>query len=87
MHVLAGVARRDLTETLTGGGTNFTDHNTSFSMNFGGGFDYKLNGRFAWRIAQLDYNPIFLRSRTFNSVTFTDRTLNGFRFSTGIVIK
>jgi len=87
VHVLAGVAHRDLTETFTGGGTNFTDRNTSFAMNFGGGFDYKLNGRFAWRIAQLDYNPIFLRSRTFNSVTFTDRTLNGFRFSTGIVIK
>jgi hypothetical protein len=87
VHVLAGVARRDLTETFTGGAADFTDRNTSFAMNFGGGFDYKLNGRFAWRIAQLDYNPIFLRSRAFNSVTFSDRTLNGFRFSTGIVIK
>ena len=87
VHVLAGVARRDLTETFTGGATDFIDRNTSFAMNFGGGIDYKLNGRFAWRIGQFDYNPIFLRSRTFNSVTFSDRTLNGFRFSTGIVIK
>ncbi len=86
-HVLAGVARRNLTETFTGGAINFTDHNTSFTMNLGGGVDYKLNGRFSWRIAQFDYNPIFLRDRTFNSVTFPSRTLNGFRFSTGIVIK
>src|SRR6266481_8568850 len=86
-HVLAGMARQNLTETFTGGATNFTDHNSSFTMNLGGGVDYKLNGRFAWRIAQFDYNPIFLRDRTFNSVTFSDRTLNGFRFSTGIVIK
>jgi hypothetical protein len=87
VHVLAGVARRDLTETFTDGTTNFTDRSTSFAMNFGGGVDYKLNGRFAWRIAQFDYNPIFLRSRTFDSVTAPNRTLNGFRFSTGIIIK
>ena len=86
-HVLAGIARRNLTETFTDGTANFTDSNTSFTMNLGGGVDYKLNGRFAWRIAQFDYNPIFLRDRTLNSVTFPSRTLNGFRFSTGIVIK
>jgi opacity protein-like surface antigen len=86
-HALAGIARRNLTETFTGGTADFTDSNTSFTMNLGGGVDYKLNRRFAWRIAQFDYNPIFLRDRTFNSVTFPSRTLNGFRFSTGIVIK
>jgi len=36
---------------------------------------------------QLDYNPIFLRSRIFNSFAFPDRTLNGFRVSAGIVIR
>jgi opacity protein-like surface antigen len=86
-HALAGIARRNLTETFTGGTADFTDSNTSFTMNLGGGVDYKLNSRFAWRIAQFDYNPIFLRSRTLNSVIFPNRTLNGFRFSTGIVIK
>jgi opacity protein-like surface antigen len=86
-HALAGLARRNLTETFTGGTTNFTDHNTSFALNLGGGVDYKLNDRFAWRIGQVDYNPIFLRSRTINSNIFPNRTLNGFRFSTGIVIK
>jgi len=86
-HVLAGIAQRNLTETFTDGSTDFTDHNTSFTMNFGGGVDYKLNGRFAWRIVQFDYNPIFLRSRAVNSVLVPDRTLNGFRLSTGIVIR
>jgi opacity protein-like surface antigen len=86
-QALAGIARRNLTETFTGGTADFTDSNTSFTMNLGGGVDYKLNRRFAWRIAQFDYNPIFLRSRTINSVIFPNRTLNGFRFSTGIVIK
>jgi opacity protein-like surface antigen len=86
-HVLAGIARRNLTETFTDGTTNFTDQNTSFAMNLGGGVDYALNDHFAWRIGQFDYNPIFLRSRTINSIAFPGGTLNGFRFSTGIVIK
>ncbi len=86
-HVLVGLARRNLTETFTSGATNFTDQNTSLAMNLGGGIDYKLSNHFAWRIVQFDYNPIFLRSRTLNTVTFPSRTLNGFRFSTGIVIK
>lgn len=86
-HALAGVARRNLTETLTGSTTSSTDKNTSFTMNFGGGVDYSLSKRFAWRVFQFDYNPIFLRSRILNSTTFPNRTLNGFRFSTGIVIR
>jgi opacity protein-like surface antigen len=86
-HVLAGIARRNLTETFTDTTANFTDQNNSFTMNLGGGVDYRLNDRFAWRVAQFDYNPIFLRGRTFDTVTFPNRTLNGFRFSTGIVIR
>ena len=86
-QVLAGVARRNLTETIAGATTSYTDKRTSFAMNLGGGVDYKLNHRFAWRILQFDYNPIFLRGRTINSITFPNRTLSGFRFSTGIVIK
>jgi len=86
-HVLAGVARRNLTETFTSTATSNIDHTTSFAMNLGGGVDYRLNNRFAWRLFQLDYNPIFLRSRTVDTVTFPNQTLNGFRFSTGLVIK
>ena len=84
---LAGVARRNFTETIASTSTSFTDNKTSFAMNLGGGVDYKLNDKFAWRIFQFDYNPIFLRSRSVNSTAIPDRTLNGFRFSTGIVIK
>jgi opacity protein-like surface antigen len=87
VHVLAGIARRNLTETFTSGTNNFTDSNTSFAMNLGGGVDYRLNQRFAVRLLQFDYNPIFLSGRTINTVTFPNRTLNSFRFSTGIVIK
>jgi hypothetical protein len=86
-QALAGVSRRNFTETIASTTTSYADNNTSFTMNFGGGVDYRINNRFAWRIAQFDYNPIFLRSRTVNSIAFPNRTLDGFRFSTGIVIK
>ena len=86
-HALAGFARRNVTETIASTATTFTDNKTSFAMNFGGGVDYKLSDRFAWRMFQFDYNPIFLRARTVNLIAIPDHTLNGFRFSTGIVIK
>jgi hypothetical protein len=82
---LAGIARRNLSETFTA--TSYTDNPTSFALNLGGGVDYKINDRFAWRLGQFDYNPIFARSRIVNATSIPDRTLNGFRFSTGIVIK
>ena len=86
-QALAGVARRNFTETIDSISTSYIDNTTSFALNLGGGVDYKLSDRFGWRIVQFDYNPIFLRSRTVNSLAIADRTLNGFRFSTGIVIK
>ena len=84
---LAGISRRRLTETIASTSSSYADNKTSFTLNLGGGVDYKLSDRFAWRIFQFDYNPIFLRARTVNSTAIPDRTLNGFRFSTGIVIK
>ena len=87
VQALAGVARHNLTENFTDGTNLFIDHNTSFSMNLGGGLDYRLSDRLAVRIFQLDYNPIFLRSRTVDATVLPSETLNGFRFSTGIVIK
>lgn len=86
-HALFGIARRNLTETLSGGGDYATDKNTSFALNLGGGVDYRLNDRFALRLFQFDYNPILLRQRTINATTFPDQTLNGIRISAGIVIK
>jgi len=82
---LAGIARRNLSETF--GATSFTDNPTSFALNLGGGIDYRINDRFAVRVLQLDYNPIFARARTVNATAIPDRTITGFRFSTGIVIR
>jgi opacity protein-like surface antigen len=86
-HALFGIAHRNLTETLASKANYFRDSGTNFAMNLGGGIDYRLNDKFALRVFQIDYKPIFLRSRTFNSVTFPDRTLNGVRISAGIVIR
>ncbi len=86
-HALFGIAHRNLTETFPDGTNDFTDGTTSFAMNLGGGVDYKLSNRVAVRLFQFDYNPIFLRSRTINSIAFPNRTLNGVRISAGIVIK
>ena len=86
-HALFGIAHRNLTETLSSVDNDFTDSTTSFAMNLGGGVDYKLNNRFAVRLFQFDYNPIFLGSRTVNSIAFPSHTLNGVRISAGIVIK
>src|SRR5262245_54172100 len=85
VDALAGVGRRNLSETFTT--TSFTDNPTSFALNLGGGVDYRINDRFAVRLLQFDYNPSFLRARTVNATAIPDRTVNGFRFSTGIVIR
>lgn len=82
---LAGVSRRNLSETFTT--TSFTDNPTSFALNLGGGVDYRINDRLAVRLVQFDYNPSFVRARTVNATAIPDRTINGFRFSTGIVIR
>jgi opacity protein-like surface antigen len=92
-HALFGVAHRSLTEEIADGGSasigaeNAVDLGTNFSMNLGGGVDYKLNNRFALRLFQIDYNPIFLRDRTVDNLVIPGRTLNGTRISAGIVFK
>ncbi|PWT89901.1 MAG: hypothetical protein C5B55_10560 [Blastocatellia bacterium] len=87
VQTLAGIARRNLSESFSGNGTDVTDDKTSFALKLGGGVDYKLSDRFSLRIFQMNYNPVFLRSRIVDGFTVPDRTLNGFEFSTGIVIK
>lgn len=87
VHGLAGISRRSFSETVASAASTFNDNKTSFTLNLGGGVDYKLSNRFAWRILQVDYNPIFLGARTVNTTAIPSHTLNGFRFSTGIVIK
>ncbi len=91
VHALFGVARRSLKETVdASGGSPITfaeDNTTSFAMNLGGGIDVRLNDRIDIRVIQVDYNPIFLKSRTVEDVVFPSRTAQGLRFSIGLVFK
>jgi len=91
VHALFGVARRSLKETLdvavAAPITFAEDTTTSFAMNLGGGIDVRLNDRVDFRLIQVDYNPIFLKSRIVEGVNFPGRTAHGLRFSIGLVIK
>jgi opacity protein-like surface antigen len=82
----AGISRRSFTETIASPANTFKEDKTSFTLNLGGGVDYKLSDRFAWRIVEADYNRIFVRADV-NTTAIPNHTLNGFRFSNGIVIK
>ena len=90
VHTLFGVSRRNLKLSAVAGAPSISsasDSTTSFTMNLGGGLDVRLNERFDFRLIQIDYNPIFLKARTVEGVTFPGRTANGMRLSVGIVIK
>lgn len=91
VHTLFGVARRSLKETVDSAGvspiTFAEDSTTSFAMNLGGGIDVRVNDRIDVRVIQVDYNPIFLKSRTVEDVNFPSRTAHGVRFSIGLVFK
>lgn len=93
VRALFGVAyRSNRFETLTGAPTvTFEDNSTNFAMALGGGVDVRLNDRFSFRVAQVDYNPVFLRDRTVTrsdgtTLTLRGRTENNLRLSAGIVI-
>jgi|SRR5918911_2621181 opacity protein-like surface antigen len=45
---------------------SFNTNATDFAMALGGGLDLRLNDRFGLRVFQIDYNPVFLRSRSVN---------------------
>jgi hypothetical protein len=91
IHALFGVARRSLEETLDVAAaspiTFAEDKPLSFAMNLGGGIDVRLNDRIDIRVIQVDYNPVFLKSRTVEDVNFPSRTAHGVRFSVGLVFK
>jgi opacity protein-like surface antigen len=56
-------------EQTTTGGTftsSFDTSSTDFAMMLGGGLDILLNNNVGLRIFQIDYNPVFLRSRSIN---------------------
>jgi hypothetical protein len=65
-HVMAGVARQTSRDVQTSTGPfdfELRDTATSFAMKIGGGIDLPLSQRLDVRILQVDYAPIFARSR------------------------
>jgi opacity protein-like surface antigen len=80
-HFLAGGARFNSTATFRlivppESANQFSSSNFAAALALGGGVDYKLGDRWAWRV-QTDY----LQSALFTT------TQNNFRLSTGIVIR
>jgi hypothetical protein len=74
---------------VSSAGTTFTD----FAMAFGGGFDYKISRRFAWRPVQLEWYRTSLNFNSFYGTAFNSTLVVGFaskqkslRFSTGVVV-
>jgi hypothetical protein len=80
-HALVGAARRN--NAIQGGGFACitiipcpgSTKETGFAGAFGGGFDVRLGKRVAFRVFQIDYNPI----------KFNAGTDHNYRFSTGLV--
>lgn len=91
VRVLAGVAnnRFSYQATATGASTPAVSVSvkvTDFSLAIGGGLDVRVNDRFSIRAFQLDYNPVFVRSRPELGIDGS-RRLDNVRFSIGIVFK
>ena len=87
-HILAGGANQSLDFTFTDpdGSDTARVSGTDFTMAFGGGLDVKLGKRVDLRVIQLDYNPIFRRTR--DNPDFGEipgGTQHNFRIGFGIV--
>lgn len=97
VRALAGVAHTRTRVRTDGSGsvfdTDFSDNSTDFALALGGGLDVRLSERVALRAFQVDYNPVFLRSRDVdvfgfgNTERFEGRRLDNVRFSVGIVFR
>lgn len=93
-HALAGFARQTSHDVQTSTGPfNFTlnDSVTSFAMKIGGGADIRLGKRIDLRVFEINYNPIFARSRHVPGNADFDLTVAGKRadnltLGVGIVI-
>lgn len=81
IHVIFGVAR-DITNARQAN-ARATIADTGFAMAAGGGVDVKLGDQVSWRIVQTDY--LLTRYRNPFRVPVEKRTVNHFRFSTGLV--
>ena len=93
-HLLAGVARQTSRDVQTSTGPfNFElrDAVTSFAMKFGGGIDLPLSSRLDVRVLEVDYSPVFARSRHVPGNADFDQSVSGRRannvtFGFGLVL-
>lgn len=94
-HVLAGVARQRSIDTQTSTGPfdfELRDSVTSFAMKVGGGIDLPVSSHVAVRLIEVDYTPIFARSRHDAGNADFDQSVKGktaknVTFSFGIVVR
>ena len=82
---LAGVAVTRGRLGLTRVAFSETTSATNFALMLGGGLDVSIGKRFDLRLAQVDYNPIFLRRG--NAFGFGQARADNIRFSFGVVFK
>jgi opacity protein-like surface antigen len=92
IHALAGVANNRFTiDAIPSGATTPIASDslslTDFALAIGGGLDIRVSDRISIRAFQLDYNPVFVRSRTVDLGDIDSRRLDNLRFSIGIVFK
>jgi opacity protein-like surface antigen len=90
VRALAGASNNHFSFQATPNGTTTPvfDANlnlTDFALAFGGGLDVRVNKRVSIRAFQLDYNPVFVRSRP--ELGVDARRFDNFRFSIGVVFK
>jgi hypothetical protein len=98
-HALFGVARASFNSSQTNQFApppfnNFTtdDSQTNFAMKLGGGLDVQLGRRFALRLVEVNYNPVFGGQRNLvggplpsTPITAQGRTAQNFTIGIGVV--
>lgn len=91
LRALAGVANNRFTIDAIPSGTtppsSASLRLTDFALMLGGGLDIRISKHVDLRVFQIDYNPVFVRSRTIDLGTIDSRRLDNVRFSIGVVIK
>jgi opacity protein-like surface antigen len=91
VHALAGAANNRFTvEAVPAGATTPVRESiklTDFALVLGGGLDVRITKRIELRVFQVEYNPVFVRSRTLDLGEIESRRLDNMRFSIGIVFK
>jgi opacity protein-like surface antigen len=93
-HAMAGLAQQRSIDTQTSTGPfdfQLRDTVTSFAMKIGGGIDLPVTPRVAVRLVEVDYTPVFARSRHDSGNADFDQSVKGktaqnVTFSFGIVV-